>query len=187
MGVFPDRAAYVRAVCGKQIQELILYSRLIKIELDGKSDGTYPNKQGSAAGGQSDRKVSLKSSLAAEIQFDVEFAIKDDELYFLQVRPITTFDRNAPVIILDNSNIVESYPGITLPLTQSFIKEAYYQVFKNLLIHLTEDADAVKKIDETLQLLVLRMQPARSIRRCSSLVKIVVSTLSVAAADSSIV
>lgn len=138
----------------KQIQELILYSRLIKIELDGKSDGTYPNKQGSAAGGQSDRKVSLKSSLAAEIQFDVEFAIKDDELYFLQVRPITTFDRNAPVIILDNSNIVESYPGITLPLTQSFIKEAYYQVFKNLLIHLTEDADAVKKIDETLQHMV---------------------------------
>ena len=40
----------------KQIQELILYSRLIKIELDGKSDGTYPNKQGSAAGGQSDRR-----------------------------------------------------------------------------------------------------------------------------------
>lgn len=138
----------------KQIQKLILYSKLVQTELDGKSDGTYRKKQGGAADGQRGRKASLKSSPAAEIQFDMEFAIKDDKLYFLQVRPITTLRRNAPVIILDNSNIVESYPGITLPLTQSFIREAYYQVFKNLLIHLTEDANTVKKIDETLQYMV---------------------------------
>ncbi|MDE6949406.1 MAG: phosphoenolpyruvate synthase [Lachnospiraceae bacterium] len=96
----------------------------------------------------------LKTNPTAEMQFDIEFAIKEDTLYFLQVRPVTTFDHNAPVIILDNSNIVESYPGITLPLTQSFIREAYYQVFKNLLIRLTEDADTVKGIDETLKYMV---------------------------------
>ena len=66
--------------------------------------------------------------------------------YILQARPITALHYDAPVIILDNSNIVESYPGVTLPLTKSFIQEAYYQVFKNLLIHLTEDADAVKRL-----------------------------------------
>ncbi|MCL2049484.1 MAG: PEP-utilizing enzyme [Defluviitaleaceae bacterium] len=35
--------------------------------------------------------------------------------------------------ILDNSNIVESYPGITLPLTYSFIKIAYRGVFQGLV------------------------------------------------------
>ncbi|MCL2146201.1 MAG: PEP-utilizing enzyme [Synergistaceae bacterium] len=35
--------------------------------------------------------------------------------------------------ILDNSNIVESYPGITLPLTYSFIKIAYTGVFKGAI------------------------------------------------------
>ena len=36
--------------------------------------------------------------------------------------------KEAPVV-LDNSNIVESYPGITLPLTYSFIQIAYRGVF----------------------------------------------------------
>jgi hypothetical protein len=35
--------------------------------------------------------------------------------------------------ILDNSNIVESYPGVTLPLTYSFIKIAYKGIFKGLI------------------------------------------------------
>lgn len=35
--------------------------------------------------------------------------------------------------ILDNSNIVESYPGITLPLTYSLIKIAYRGVFRGVI------------------------------------------------------
>ncbi len=88
------------------------------------------------------------------IEYDIEFAIKDSTLYILQVRPVTALKYDAPVIILDNSNIVESYPGITLPLTQSFIREAYYQVFKNLLLHLTKEPGSVRKIDETLRHMV---------------------------------
>lgn len=87
-------------------------------------------------------------------EYDIEFAIKNDILYVLQARPITSLKYDAPVIILDNSNIVESYPGITLPLTQSFIREAYYQVFKNLLLHLTREPDSVQRIDGTLRHMV---------------------------------
>ncbi len=87
-------------------------------------------------------------------EYDIEFAVKDDILYVLQARPITSLKYDAPVIILDNSNIVESYPGITLPLTQSFIREAYYQVFKNLLLHLTGEPDSVQRIDGTLRHMV---------------------------------
>lgn len=62
---------------------------------------------------------------------DIEYAVKDDEIFILQARPITALNVNAP-LILDNSNIVESYPGITLPLTDSFINFAYTSVFKGL-------------------------------------------------------
>ena len=65
---------------------------------------------------------------------DIEWAIEGDELYILQSRPITTLASNNindidNTIIWDNSNIVESYSGITLPLTFSFIKIAYSNVY----------------------------------------------------------
>lgn len=132
----------------EQIRELIQSSRRIRALF-----GARPESDTTACT-QSDKKSNPESDTALTLQFDMEFAIKGDTVYYLQVRPITTFDRSAPVIILDNSNIVESYPGITLPLTQSFIREAYYQVFKNLLIHLTGEPDTVKKIDETLKHMV---------------------------------
>lgn len=86
--------------------------------------------------------------------FDIEFAIQNHNVYFLQARPITSIDRTAPAIILDNSNIVESYPGITLPLTQSFIRDAYHQVFKSLLLHLTGEPETVARIDDNLKHMV---------------------------------
>ena len=58
--------------------------------------------------------------------------------------------RQEGVVVLDNSNIVESYPGITLPLTQSFIEEAYYQVFKGVLLRLTGSRRIVSDNDGVL-------------------------------------
>ncbi len=64
---------------------------------------------------------------------DIEFAYKNNILYILQARPITTLHRlpdiNADYIIWDNSNIIESYPGITTPLTFSFILKVYEAVY----------------------------------------------------------
>lgn len=67
---------------------------------------------------------------------DMEFAIKDDRLYYLQTRPITQIaqprEQKSNYILWDNSNIIESYPGITTPLTFSFISQSYqkaYQLF----------------------------------------------------------
>ena len=62
---------------------------------------------------------------------DIEFAIKDGVVYLLQVRKITTLHGEHP-LILDNSNIVESYPGVSLPLTVSFVKLVYGGVFKGV-------------------------------------------------------
>lgn len=105
---------------------------------------------------QVDELISLSGQIKTLLheECDIEFAVRDKKIYFLQARPITSIDKDAPVIILDNSNIVESYPGITLPLTQSFIREAYYQVFRNLMLRLTREPETVEKIDDTLQHMV---------------------------------
>ncbi|MBO4635705.1 MAG: phosphoenolpyruvate synthase [Clostridiales bacterium] len=62
---------------------------------------------------------------------DIEFAIKDGEIYILQAREITTLNTSDP-LILDNSNIVESYPNLSLPLTCSFVDMVYGGVFRGL-------------------------------------------------------
>lgn len=62
---------------------------------------------------------------------DVEFCYANDQLYILQSRPITTLKKYEKHTIWDNSNIIESYPGVTLPFTFSFILAIYESVYKN--------------------------------------------------------
>lgn len=81
---------------------------------------------------------------------DIEFGVKDDIIYILQTRPITTINTNQ-FIVLDNSNIVESYPGVSLPLTQSFVKDIYYKVFKRCVLRLTNDDNLVINMDDNLK------------------------------------
>lgn len=75
--------------------------------------------------------VSAKIKKTLGEYLDIEYAIKDDEIFILQARPITTLKTDDP-LILDNSNIVESYPGISLPLTTSFVDLVYSGVFRGV-------------------------------------------------------
>lgn len=65
---------------------------------------------------------------------DMEFAWYNDQLYLLQARPITNLhkiaDQFGEYILWDNSNIIESYPGVTTPLTFSFISRSYEGAYK---------------------------------------------------------
>jgi len=65
---------------------------------------------------------------------DVEWAWAGDTLYLLQSRPITELagrpDPDGPVRVWDNSNIAESYSGVTTPLTFSFARHAYEEVYR---------------------------------------------------------
>lgn len=65
---------------------------------------------------------------------DIEFAYSAGLLYLLQVRPITNLhkiaDPNSAYILWDNSNIIESYPGVTTPLTFSFISKSYEGAYR---------------------------------------------------------
>src|SRR6185503_11424967 len=71
---------------------------------------------------------------------DIEWAFDANGLHMLQSRPITTLAQLAApeqdLVIWDNSNIVESYPGVTSPLTFSFARYVYahvYRAFSKLL------------------------------------------------------
>jgi len=74
---------------------------------------------------------------------DIEFAFAKGKLWILQARPITTIDASDP-LVLDNSNIVESYPGISLPLTISFAELVYSSVFES-------ECRRVLKVEKELQ------------------------------------
>ena len=75
---------------------------------------------------------------------DIEFAIENDELFILQARPITTLSDENP-LIFDNSNIVESYPGLSLTLTVSFVDMVYAGVFKDTARRLLKNEKELKK------------------------------------------
>ncbi|MDP3697023.1 MAG: PEP/pyruvate-binding domain-containing protein [Candidatus Taylorbacteria bacterium] len=64
---------------------------------------------------------------------DIEWGFKNNELYILQSRPITKDFGVGEEIYFDSANIAESYSGIVLPLTCTFAKMVYEQVYKDLL------------------------------------------------------
>lgn len=88
----------------------------------------------------SDEQVISVAKLAKECEEhfgcpqDIEWAIESDQLYLLQSRPITTLaytpDPNDPLTVWDNSNIAESYSGITSPMTFSFAERIYEHVYR---------------------------------------------------------
>jgi phosphohistidine swiveling domain-containing protein len=87
-----------------------------------------------------DAQVRSVADLArrAEAQFgrpqDIEWTIGRGVLFLLQARPITTlgerFDPDAQRALWDNANIIESYSGITTPLTFSFARRAYENAYR---------------------------------------------------------
>ena len=85
---------------------------------------------------------------------DVEFAVEKGTLWFLQARPITTLNKSPEKIVLDSSNIVESYPGVSLPVTRDFAKDIYYHVFRNCLLRLSKDPALVREMDGPLRHMV---------------------------------
>ena len=65
---------------------------------------------------------------------DLEFCFdQQDRLLLLQSRPVTKIEEYGPAaghrLVWDNSNIIESYSGVTSPMTFSFIRRAYTIVY----------------------------------------------------------
>jgi pyruvate,water dikinase len=82
---------------------------------------------------------------------DIEWAIEDGKIYLLQSRPITSLydvaDPDGIACIWDNSNIAESYVGITTPLTFSFARRAYEGVYRQFCRTLRVPRKTIEKND----------------------------------------
>lgn len=87
-------------------------------------------------------KTIAKAMMALEEKLglpqDIEWVFEKDKFFCVQTRPITSLPVEAffreglkgdQYILWDNSNITESYNGVTSPLTFSHISRAYRQVY----------------------------------------------------------
>ncbi|MES1157417.1 MAG: PEP/pyruvate-binding domain-containing protein [Alphaproteobacteria bacterium] len=87
---------------------------------------------------EAERAIVAKLARTCEAHFgapqDVEWAFDGDALLLLQSRPITTLaapQADDALTIWDNSNIVESYAGVTGALTFSFARYVYAHVYRS--------------------------------------------------------
>lgn len=76
---------------------------------------------------------------------DVEWAFEGDRLFLLQSRPITTLPVHDldGIGIWDNSNIVESYPGVVSPFTFTFARRVYGHVYRAFSAMMGVGPDAI--------------------------------------------
>ncbi len=93
-----------------------------------------------SASSLSDEQVRQAVRAAIEIERDfgrpqdIEFCFdRQGSLFMLQSRPVTNLRECGPAaghrLVWDNSNIIESYSGVTTPMTFSFIRRAYTIVY----------------------------------------------------------
>lgn len=91
---------------------------------------------------------------------DCEWAYEGEKLYFVQSRPITSlppaafYDPNtnfSGYTLWDNSNIIESYCGVTSPLTFSFASFAYCQVYIQFHEFMGVPSEIIAKSDDMYQ------------------------------------
>lgn len=95
----------------------------------------------------------IEKSYSPRRAVDIEFCLKDGQEYILQCRPIATYshiDKDKFRTILDNSNIIESYSGVTTPLTFTFAREVYAKIYKQTLRSFYVKEDAIKSIENDL-------------------------------------
>jgi rifampicin phosphotransferase len=119
--------------------------RLVSGECDGDTwhvdrDGQIAERRTLSCGVLSDDRVRAVASLARQaarhfgLPQDIEWAYAAGELQLLQSRAITTLasirDPDGTMRVWDNSNLVESYSGVTTPMTFSFASEAYEHVYR---------------------------------------------------------
>ncbi len=88
-----------------------------------------------------------------QVPQDIEWAIERGQLYLLQSRPITALaqmpDPDGIFNLWDNSNIAESYSGVTTPLTFSFARRAYEEVYRQFCYFMGVPKDSINQHNDT--------------------------------------
>lgn len=106
-----------------------------------------------------DDQIRAVAALAREAEYhfgrpqDIEWAYEKGTLSLLQSRPITSLgalpDPDGELRVWDNSNIIESYSGVTTPLTFSFASEIYEHVYRQFCRLMRVPESAIGRHDDT--------------------------------------
>jgi pyruvate,water dikinase len=83
------------------------------------------------------RDIGTRIATLRRFPQDIEWTLRGGQFHVLQTRPVTRLPSpTAPVdrrVVFDNSNIQESYCGVTTPLTFSFASRAYATVYEQTM------------------------------------------------------
>ena len=121
-----------------------LGSGIVTIETDNEKRNVQ------AVNDEDIKKIAFAAKKAEEktgVPRDIKWGIEKGEIFILQSRPVTTLGKNhgkEREIIWDNSNIVESYSGITLPLTFSFVRSVYSKVYEQFSLLMGVDKKTIR-------------------------------------------
>ncbi len=146
----------IKSVVAKKTKALVAKPEggLVEVEI-----GTARQDQPSL----SDAQIKAIAALAIRLEQlqncpqDLEWVVEGHNIYLVQTRPITSLPPEAyydpkingiEPILWDNSNIIESYSGVTTPLTFSFASRAYNQVYIQFLEVMGVPQDFVDKRSE---------------------------------------
>ncbi len=80
-------------------------------------------------------QAALFISEKQKMVMDIEWSFDGVQCWFVQARPVTSLppEKNEKETVFDNSNIQESYCGVTTPLTFSYASIAYSRVYRQLM------------------------------------------------------
>jgi pyruvate,water dikinase len=134
--------------------------KLVSGEVDGEmwriGPGVMESPSGPLLTEKEAREVAALAR-ACETHFgrpqDIEWAIDSaGKLWLLQSRPITTLatlaDPDDTLRVWDNSNIAESYGGVTTPLTFSFARRIYESVYREFCRLMSVPAGRIERADD---------------------------------------
>jgi rifampicin phosphotransferase len=141
----------------KRIPELLekdIHEKILMVQPNEKGNGTETVKipakiQNKPSLNEEDaiHLATIIKQISAEKGFpqDIEWAISNGTHYILQTRPITALPpTSSNKVVWDNSNIQESYCGVTTPLTYSFARKAYETVYRQTMTVLGVSPKVIK-------------------------------------------
>lgn len=119
---------------------VVLKQQRVELSQDGKTQLVEVPKNQQNKECLTIEQLRLLTKVGADIESafgcpqDIEFTIAD-KLYLLQARPITALPApkaQGKARFYDNSNIIESYSGVTTPLTFSFASRLYEALYRQM-------------------------------------------------------
>ena len=136
------------------VRETVVGDKSQRLDLGGVSDVAEDQRAALALTSEhldELRDIAVRIEEAFGAARDVEWAIAGGVLWVLQSRPITSaLIKRGERRVWDNSNIIESFSGVTSPLTYTFAADSYATVYRYYARALRVPEKQLRQMDDWL-------------------------------------